>query len=97
MSHINTDTDIDTDTDADTNTDTDTEMDIDTDFDTLTNYQIPQGSLKLQKALVIKNTTSKNIGDSVVYNKGLSFVGNATRVAGKDSRMTVSQYAELIF
>ena len=29
--------------------------------------------------LVVKKTTSKNIRDFVVYHKGLSFVGNATR------------------
>jgi len=33
----------------------------------------------LQKVLVVKNTTRKNIGDFVVYHKGLSFVVNATR------------------
>jgi len=31
--------------------------------------------------LVVKNTTRKNIGDFVVYHKGLSFVVNATRVS----------------
>ena len=32
----------------------------------------------MQKVLVVKNTTRKNICDFVVYHKGLSFVGNAT-------------------
>ena len=34
-------------------------------FTTNSSYKIPQRSLKLQKVLVVKNTTSKNIGDFV--------------------------------
>ena len=49
-------------------------------FTTNSNYKIPQRSLKLQKVLVVKNTAMKNIGDFVVYHKGLSFVVNATRM-----------------
>ena len=57
-------------------------------FTTNSNYKIPQGSLKLQKVLVVKNTTSKNIGNLAVYHKGLSFVGNATRWKSKNSSLT---------
>ena len=49
-------------------------------FTTNSNYKILHRSLKLQKVLVVKNTTRKNIGDFVVYHKGLSFVVNATRL-----------------
>jgi len=40
---------------------------------------IPHGSLKLQKVLVVKNTTSKNVVGFAVYHKGLLLLGNASR------------------